>query len=201
MSQSLAKTDLTGQSMPKEQKTLLIFGDSLSAAYGIAPNEGWVYLLEQRLVKKDYIYQVINASISGDTTSGGLSRLSKTLQQHKPEIVVLELGANDGLRGLNLKTMRQNLATMIEKSQQAKAKVLLLGMKIPANYGKTYTDSFHQIYLDLAAFYKIPMVPFFLEGVALNTALIQDDGLHPNAKAQERLLENVWETLKKLLEK
>jgi len=195
------KIDLLAQPVMEKQQTLLIVGDSLSAAYGIAPDKGWVRLLEQRLAKKSYAYQVVNTSISGDTTSGGVYRLSNAVKQHNPQIVVLELGANDGLRALSLKKMRQNLAMMIEKSQHAGAKVLLLGMRIPPNYGKAYTDNFHQIYHDLAAEYDIPLVPFFLDKVALNPALIQVDGLHPNAKAQGQLLENVWEELEKLLEK
>jgi acyl-CoA thioesterase I len=205
------EAELLNQSSPLQQnekskpspienhKILLIVGDSLSAAYGMTADKGWVSLLEQRLVEKKYAYQVVNASISGDTTSGGVNRLSNAVKQHNPQIVVLELGANDGLRALSLKKMRQNLAMMIEKSQQVGAKVLLLGMRIPPNYGKDYADGFHQIYHDLAAEYDIPLVPFFLDGVALNSALIQADGLHPNAKAQGRLLDNVWGELEKLL--
>jgi acyl-CoA thioesterase-1 len=179
--------------------TLLVVGDSLSAAYGIAPKEGWVHLLEQRLQNKEYKYKVINASISGDTTSGGRTRLAKALQQYQPAIVILELGANDGLRGLNLKAMQDNLAAMIKQSQQIGAKVLLLGMRIPPNYGKTYTARFHQTYYDLAATYHTSLVPFFMEGVAGDRALVQNDGLHPTAAAQGRLLENVWSVLEKIL--
>ncbi len=188
------KEKIDTQPAPLEKSalpTLLVVGDSLSAAYGIAPEAGWVHLLAQRLQE----YQVVNASISGETTSGGRNRLTKALQQYQPAIVILELGANDGLRGLNLKTMQTNLATMIEESQQSGAKVLLLGMRIPPNYGKTYTAQFHQTYYDLAATYDIPLVPFFLEGVGGNRALMQNDGLHPTAAAQERLLENVWSVL------
>ncbi|MEN8216998.1 MAG: arylesterase [Pseudomonadota bacterium] len=178
-------------------RRLLVIGDSLSAAYGIAPQEGWVHLLEQRLHETGSKYQIINSSISGDTTSGGHNRLAKILQQYQPSIVILELGANDGLRGLSLKAMRANLAAMIKQSQQAGARVLLLGMRIPPNYGKTYTARFHQIYYDLAATYDIALVPFFLEGVAGNRTLMQDDGIHPTAAAQERLLDNVWSVLTK----
>jgi acyl-CoA thioesterase-1 len=183
----------------QEGKTLLVLGDSLSAAYGMAPKQGWVQLLTQRLQNKGYNYQVLNASISGDTTSGGRSRLSQVLQQVKPAIVILELGANDGLRGLSLKEMQKNLADLIVKSQQAGAKVLLLGMRIPPNYGKAYTEHFQQIYLDLATQYGVPLVPFFLEGVADKRALLQEDNLHPTAEAQEKILENVWKKMEEML--
>jgi len=202
-SQTLSKEEID---VPKNDtpnqlsvKTLLVIGDSLSAAYGIAPQEGWVHLLEQRLHETGSKYQIINSSISGDTTSSGHNRLPKILQQYLPTIVILELGANDGLRGLSLKAMRTNLAAMIKQSQQAGARVLLLGMRIPPNYGKTYTARFHQIYYDLAATYDIALVPFFMEGVAGNRTLMQDDGIHPTAAAQERLLDNVWGVLKEIL--
>jgi len=192
------KTDTPNQ-LSVNNRTLLVIGDSLSAAYGIAPQEGWVHLLEQRLHETGAKYQIINTSISGDTTSSGHNRLPKILQQYQPTIVVLGLGANDGLRGLSLKAMRANLAAMIKQSQQAGATILLLGMRIPPNYGKTYTAQFHQIYYDLAATYDIALVPFFLEGVAGNRAFMQDDGIHPTAAAQERLLDNVWGVLKGML--
>lgn len=182
-----------------EGKTLIILGDSLSAAYGMAPKQGWVHLLAQRLHNQGYNYQVLNASISGDTTSGGRSRLSQVLQQVKPAIVILELGANDGLRGLSLKEMQKNLADMIVKSQQAGATVLLLGMRIPPNYGKVYTEHFQQIYLDLATQYGVSLVPFFLEGVADKRALLQEDNLHPTVEAQGKILENVWKKIEELL--
>lgn len=178
--------------------TLLVFGDSLSAAYGIPVQQGWVSLLAQKLEQRSI--QVINASISGETTSGGLTRIATTLAQHKPGIVVLELGANDGLRGLPVKQMEQNLAAIIRISQEAGAKVLLLGMKIPPNYGPQYTRDFSNTYAALARQFKTGLVPFFLEGVAGNPALIQQDGLHPTAEAQPKLLENVWQRLEKLLQ-
>ena len=178
---------------------LLVIGDSLSAAHGIQPEQGWVHLLGQRIATQGY--RVINASISGDTTSNGLRRLRKALQRYRPEIVVIELGANDGLRGLSLKAMENNLGSMITAAQEIGAKVLLLGMRIPPNYGKAYTQGFHQIYHDLAARYQISLVPFFLEGVALNRALMQNDGLHPKAVAQPQILENVWVELGGMLEK
>lgn len=177
--------------------TLLVFGDSLSAAYGIPVQQGWVNLLAQKLEQRSI--QVVNASISGETTSGGLTRITSTLAQHKPKIVVLELGANDGLRGLPVKQMEQNLAAIIRASQQAGAKVLLLGMKIPPNYGPQYTRDFSNTYATLARQFKTGLVPFFLEGVAGNPALIQQDGLHPTAEAQPKLLENIWSALSKML--
>lgn len=177
--------------------TLLVFGDSLSAAYGIPVQQGWVSLLAQKLEQRSI--QVVNASISGETTSGGLTRIETTLAQHKPGILVLELGANDGLRGLPVKQMEQNLAAIIRASQQAGAKVLLLGMKIPPNYGPQYTRDFSNTYTALARQFKTGLVPFFLEGVAGNPALIQQDGLHPTAEAQPKLLENIWSALSKLL--
>jgi acyl-CoA thioesterase-1 len=178
--------------------TLLVFGDSLSAAYGIPVQQGWVNLLAQKLEQRNI--QVVNASISGETTSGGLTRIETTLVQHKPKIVVVELGANDGLRGLPVKQMEQNLAAIIRASQQAGAKVLLLGMKIPPNYGPQYTRDFSNAYAALARQFKTGLVPFFLEGVAGNPALIQQDGLHPTAEAQPKLLENIRLALESLLQ-
>jgi acyl-CoA thioesterase-1 len=175
--------------------TILVFGDSLSAAYGIAREQGWVTLLQQRLKNKDLPYQVANASISGETTSGGLSRMQSALNQYKPDIVLLELGANDGLRGLPVADMQRNLAAMIKASQAAKAKVVLIGIMIPPNYGPRYTREFAESYHMLAQRYHLPLVDFLLDGVAGNRELTQDDGLHPNASAQPRLLDNVWEVL------
>jgi len=183
------------------EPTLLVVGDSLSAAYGIAPQQGWVPLLAQRLKKQGYDYQVANASISGDTTDNGRRRLAQALRRHDPQIVILELGANDGLRGLSLKAMQANLAAMIEQSQQHKAQVILLGMRIPPNYGKSYTQGFEQVYQDLAQKYAIHLVPFFLEGVAGHSELTQADGLHPTAEAQPQLVDTVWAQLEPLLKK
>jgi acyl-CoA thioesterase-1 len=177
---------------------LMVFGDSLSAAYKLLPTEGWVHLLDQRLKAQKRDYQVVNASISGETTSGGALRLPALLQQYSPKIVIIELGANDGLRGLSLQHLRTHLTTMIEKSKQAGAKVLLLGMRIPPNYGKTYSEDFHQIYHDVATQFQIPWVPFFLEKVADQPTLLQEDRLHPTAEAQKQLLENVWAQLSTL---
>ncbi len=179
--------------------TIVVFGDSLSAAYGIAQHEGWVALLQQRITQKKYNYQVINASISGETTSGGLSRFADMLAIHEPNIVLIELGANDGLRGLSAKDMHSNLDAMIQQAQAKKAKVMLLGMKIPPNYGLKYSRQFSDNYQHLAKKYNIKLVPFFLDGVAGKPDIIQSDGLHPTSLAQPKILDNVWPTLAKML--
>ncbi|WP_020168116.1 MULTISPECIES: arylesterase [Methylotenera] len=180
-------------------QTIVVFGDSLSAAYGIQQNEGWVTLLQNKLKQENFDYKVVNTSISGETTSGGLGRFKAMLATHKPNIVVIELGANDGLRGLSVKEMHSNLNNMINQAKVAKAEVMLLGMRIPPNYGIQYTQQFSDTYADLAQKYGLNLVPFFLDGVAGNPSLVQDDGLHPKAVAQTKLLENVWPQLKKLL--
>lgn len=180
---------------------ILVYGDSLSAAYGIPQQHGWVALLQEKLHAEGLDYDIINASISGETSSGGLTRFARTLQQTKPVIVILELGANDGLRGLPVKDMHKNLESMIEQSKQAGAKVLLIGMKIPPNYGPRYTDEFRQTYIDLARRHKIPLVPFMLDNVAAMPELIQQDGLHPNTSGQPIILENIWQQLRLLLKK
>ena len=181
----------------KTEQTILIMGDSLSAAYGIPAEKGWVQLLVQYLEAQRYETNVVNASISGETTQGGLTRFPNLLEKHHPTIVVLELGANDGLRGQSLKQMQKNLAEMIEKSQQISVKVLLLGMKLPPNYG-IYAERFQQIYHDLAKQYKLRLVPFFLADVVAEPDLMQADGLHPTAKAQSKLFATVWAQLKHL---
>ncbi|HEY3327868.1 MAG TPA: arylesterase [Novimethylophilus sp.] len=180
-------------------QTVLVFGDSLSAAYGIQRESGWVSLLEKKLAQEKPGYRVVNASVSGETSSGGLRRIGQALAEHKPSIVILELGANDGLRGLPAGEMQQNLAEIIRQSRNAKARVLLVGMKIPPNYGLDYTRTFGETYSTLAKKLKTPLVPFLLADVAGNPALTQSDGLHPVAAAQQRLLENVWPFLKPLL--
>lgn len=182
-------------------QNIVIFGDSLSAAYGIQSNKGWVALLESKLKQQNSEYKVINASISGETTRGGLTRFDQMLKTHQPEIVVIELGANDGLRGLSLNEMQSNLNNMIAKAKAKNAIVMLLGIKIPPNYGIQYTQKFSAIYATLAQKYDLNLVPFFLDGVAGNRKLIQDDGLHPNAVAQAKLLENIWPKLEELLKK
>ncbi len=180
---------------------ILVLGDSLSAAYGISQDESWVGLLQKRLTQKHYSYKVVNASITGETTSGGLSRLDHALATHIPDIVILELGANDGLRGLPITQMQHNLSAIIVRIKKANARVLLVGMQIPTNYGFNYTQKFHNSYKSLAKDYKLELVPFLLEGVATKRALLQSDGLHPRAEAQPVLLDNVWPYLKKLITK
>ena len=180
-------------------RTILVFGDSLSAVHGIRSEEGWVALLTQRLHSQGYGYQIVNASVSGETTSGGLARLPGALQGHHPQLVLLELGANDGLRGLPLRTTRENLVQMVRVSQASGAHVLLAGMRLPPNLGPRYTDEFARMFPELANQYHLPLVPFLLDKVALNPALVQDDGLHPNARAQPLILDTVWPYLKPLL--
>lgn len=179
--------------------TLLVYGDSLSAAYGIAQKEGWVTLLEQRLRRKHFDYTVANASISGETSSGGASRIAATLAQHRPRIVILALGSNDGLRGLPVAQMRDNLAAIIRTAQKAGSRVLLVGMKMPPNYGPRYTREFEQAFAVLAKQYKTAFVPFLLEGVAGKRDNFLDDNLHPTARVQPLILENVWAGLAPLL--
>lgn len=178
---------------------ILVLGDSLSAGYGIALEEGWVSLLQERIQKHHFAYEVVNASVSGETSGGGLARLPALLAEHQPVIVILELGGNDGLRGHPINVMRQNLEKIIAASQAANAQVLLLGMHIPPNYGARYTRTFHQAYIDLAKKYQLSFVPFFLDQVANNAALMQSDGIHPTAEAQGIMLDHVWPTLKPLL--
>ncbi|MDG4562799.1 MAG: arylesterase [Candidatus Competibacter sp.] len=190
---------LFGSAAHAESPVILVLGDSLSAGYGIPVEKGWVSLLQRRLVERGFPYRVVNASISGDTTSGGLSRLPAALELHRPAIVVLELGANDGLRGQPPMAMSRNLSQMIERSQQAGARVLLAEMRIPPNYGPLYAQKFQATFEELAQHYAIPLIPFLLDGVAGNPALIQDDGLHPRAEAQPRILDNVWAVLEPAL--
>ncbi|MBX9916074.1 MAG: arylesterase [Nitrosomonas sp.] len=176
-------------------KTVLVFGDSLSANYGIAREAGWVALLTQRLQSEFADYQIINASISGETTLGGRNRIQQTLEKHHPEIIILELGANDGLRGAAIKSIYNNLAAIIEKCQQHNALVLLAGMQLPPNYGMTYTQKFQAIFPQLAENYKIKLVPFLLAGFGDKHEYFQADGIHPNEVAQKKIVENVWEVL------
>jgi acyl-CoA thioesterase-1 len=179
--------------------TILVFGDSLSAGYGLKADQGWVTLLQQRLTDEGYGQRVVNASVSGETTSGGANRLPRALAQHHPQILILELGANDGLRGLPLTAARGNLATMIQAAQKARARVLLVGVQLPPNYGPAYTSGFRDLFGELAKAHKTALVPFLMEGVALKDSLMQADGLHPNAAGQPLLLDSVWRSLKPLL--
>jgi len=180
---------------------VLVFGDSLSSAHHIAVESGWVHLLELRLKASKDPRPVVNASISGETTSGGLQRLPKILADTKPALVVLELGANDGLRGLPLTEIRENLVKMIRASQAAGAAVVLLGIELPINYGPQYRDGLRGIYRDVAAEFNLPLVPFLLDGVALNPDLMQDDGLHPKAEGEPKVLDNVWPVLEPAIAK
>ncbi|MFB9240429.1 arylesterase [Massilia antarctica] len=176
-------------------KTVLVLGDSLSAEYGLNRGAGWVALMEQKLKAEKIDATVVNASISGETTSGGRARLPALLTQHKPDIVVIELGANDGLRGLPVPAAEANMRTMIELAQKNKARVLLVGIRIPPNYGRDYTERFFGMYKSLSTQYKAPLVPFMLDGVADKPALFQADRLHPNAQAHPIILANIWPQL------
>lgn len=179
-----------------KQVTILVMGDSLSAGYGIKLEQGWVNLLQQDLHEEA---KIINASVSGETTSGGLTRLPALLKTHQPAVVILELGGNDGLRGQPLKLMQENLQTMISASQASGAKVLLVGMQIPTNYGQRYTKQFKEMYPALAEKNNLLLVPFLLEGVATKEELIQSDKIHPTAEAQPTLVNNVKPLLEKIL--
>ncbi len=179
--------------------TLLVLGDSLSAGYGINQKEGWVSLLQTRLKKKRKPYQVINASITGETTYGGLNRLEKLLYLHNPSILILELGGNDGLRGFDLDTTYKNLQKIIHLSKKKNIKILMLGVRLPPNYGEKYTLQFQSIFKTLASEENILLIPAFMLGVAENKNLMQSDGIHPNKKAQIKLLENIWPALKSML--
>jgi len=194
----LAFVSAAGAASPTP-RTIVVLGDSLSAGYGIKLQEGWVNLLAQRLADEGYGYSVINASVSGETTQGGVARLPRVLETHKPAIVIVELGGNDGLRGLPLATSRANLQRTIELASGAHARVVLVGMVIPPNYGPRYGQEFRDMYAALAKQYPVGFVPFFLDKVALEPGLMQNDGLHPNAKGQPQLLENLWPKLKPLL--
>lgn len=184
-----------------QSATLLVWGDSLSAAYGIAQESAWPTLLEHKLTQEGYRYQVVNASISGETTAGGLARLPEALSRNKPSIILIELGANDGLRSLPLPAMRANLASMIEKSQAAGARVVLIGMRMPPNFGPVFDEKFRSIYTELAKKYNTGLVPFMMEGFAQKADLFQGDGIHPLAPAQPMILNNIWPALKPLLGK
>lgn len=180
--------------------TILVIGDSLSAAYQMAPHTGWVSLLENKL-KNDFTeVKVINSSIVGDTSGGGLQRLPKQLAKYRPDIVIIELGGNDGLRGLPTSSIKANLRKMIELCIEHQAKVLMVGMRIPPNYGATYADQFAKNYVELSTEYSLPLVPFLLDNVALNPNLMLEDRIHPTANAQPILLNNVWPHLEPLLD-
>jgi acyl-CoA thioesterase-1 len=186
-------------SQPLMAKSIVVLGDSISAGYGIEVTQGWVALMQKKINDSHKDFTIHNASISGDTSSGGLARVDALLTLYKPNVFILELGANDGLRGLSPVLMKDNLTQIIHRAQQANAKILLLGMKIPPNYGKRYIEMFYNVYPQLAQEMNIPVIPFLLEDIALNTGLMQPDGLHPNAKAQAIITEKIWQQLLPLL--
>lgn len=179
--------------------TILVFGDSLSSGYGLPQGAGWVDLLQQRLAREKYDYKVINASLTGETTVSGKKRLGGALTRHQPEIVILELGGNDGLRGAGIDAIRANLTAMIAACRQREARVLLVGMQLPPNYGSVYVEKFRTLYSAVARSQRVPLVPSLLEGFATDRGAFQPDGIHPNAAAQPRMLDNVWKQLHPLL--
>jgi acyl-CoA thioesterase-1 len=181
------------------EKSILVFGDSLSAAYGIAQSRGWVALLGERLKRERADYSVANASISGETSAGGLARIDAALARHQPTVLILELGANDGLRGLPLGQMKANLGTMIEHAKRGGARVLLIGMKLPPNYGPDYTQAFEGAFAEVAKRYRVALLPFMLEGFAEQPEYFQADRIHPNEKAQPLIVERVLPVLRPLL--
>jgi acyl-CoA thioesterase-1 len=196
---SLALTVLCLPAARGAGQTIVVVGDSLSSGYGIAAGQSWVAMLEDRLQTEGYGYQVVNASIAGDTSAGGLSRLPRLLELHQPEIVVIELGGNDGLRGQPVATLRTNLTKMIELARAGGADVLLAGMQIPPNYGPAYTQALAAVYPELAKQFGAALIEFLLAGVALNSELKPPDGIHPNAAGQERVFATVWRVLGPLL--
>ncbi len=183
-----------------EVPTVLVFGDSLSAGFGIDVDQSWTTLLQSRLQGQGYEHRVVNASISGETTEGGASRIHSTIERFEPAVVILELGGNDGLRGFPPERMRGNLRIIIQTSKAGGAAVVLLGIRIPTNYGARYTQAFEKVYRELATELEVPWIEFFMDGVAMNTDLLQDDGIHPNARAQPILLDNAWPIIQQALE-
>lgn len=181
--------------------TLLILGDSISSAYGIAPREGWATLLEERLKRKRFDYSVVNASISGETTSGGATRIGEAIDRTNPDIVIIALGGNDGLRGLPAAQMKANLSRMVEAAKGRGARVLLVGVRVPPNYGARYGGEFEAAFLEVAARQRVPLVPYILEGIGERRELMQEDNIHPTAAAQPRILDNIWPKLEPLLKK
>ena len=175
-----------------EAPTVLVFGDSLSAGYGIEVDQSWATLLQARLKEQGYEHRVVNASISGDTTEGGAARIAQAIESFSPALIILELGGNDGLRGIPPNRMRDNLRTIIQTSTESGAAVVLLGIRIPPNYGQRYIEEFDAVFRQLATELEVPWIEFFMEGVALNEEFMQSDGIHPNAIAQPLLLDNAW---------
>ena len=197
----LAFLGLSSTAAAAGKPVILVLGDSLSAGYGIPVDQGWVARLQQRLDAEGYGYTVVNASVSGETTVGALERLPRALARHKPALVVIELGGNDGLRGLPVAELRANLEALVSVSREAGAGVLLAAVRMPPNYGPQYTEKFYAVYEGVAQDLRVPWVPFFLEGIALREDLFQDDGIHPDLEAQPILLDNVWPVLKPLLKR
>ena len=191
---------LFGAAAAAEPPAVLVFGDSLSSGHGIDVDRSWVALLQERLEKLGYEHRVVNASISGETTEGGVARIDATLERFDPALVILELGGNDGLRGLPPERMKSNLQTIIEKTRATGAGVVLLGIRIPPNYGPRYTRAFENVYRELAGELGVPWIEFFMDGVALNEELMQDDRIHPNEKAQGVLLDNAWPAIRQALD-
>ncbi len=181
------------------EPTVLVFGDSLSAGFGIDVDQSWTHLLQSRLRDQGYEHRVVNASISGETTEGGAARIGNALDNFQPELVILELGGNDGLRAFPPPRIKHNLQMIIESTEQSGASVVLLGIRIPGNYGRRYTEAFEGVYRDLASELGVPWIEFFMEGIALNEELMQDDGIHPNAEAQPILLDNAWPIIEQAL--
>ena len=181
--------------LPASAATILVYGDSLSAGYGLARGADWPALLQQRLIERKADYKVANASVSGETTLGGLNRIEQTLREHRPVLTIIALGANDGLRGASIETMRANLERIIQAARRAHSRVLLVGMQIPPNYGPQYTEKFRRSFGEIARAQRVPLVPFLLEGFAEKRELFQADQLHPTAAAQPLILESVWKVL------
>lgn len=198
---TLLAFNLTVFAADKKPASILVLGDSLSGAYGINTEEGWVALLQQKISKHGFEYKVINASVSGDTTRTGLSRIDSALQQHKPAIVIVALGGNDGLRGLAFSEIESSLANIIERCQQYNTSVLLAGVRLPPNYGPAYNEKFAALYRRLSERYDVTLVPRMLDQVAENPELMQEDGIHPKAEAQAQIMQNVWVGLEQMLEK
>lgn len=181
--------------------TLMVYGDSLSAAYGIEESEGWVELLSQKLANENFPYKVVNGSVSGETTTGGLSRMPAMLNTYQPDLIILELGGNDGLRGIPLRNIRENLVAMVSLAQKSGAEVILAGIQIPPNYGSRYTEPFFAQFADIAVALNLPLVPFLIDGIPQQPQLMQNDGIHPKAEAQGMILDNVWPVLARRLKK
>ncbi|MFP6809930.1 MAG: arylesterase [Pseudohongiellaceae bacterium] len=198
---SLLAVCASAQGAADDDYVLMVFGDSLSAAYGIDEKDGWVALLDNKLRNDNWPYRVVNGSVSGETTTGGLARLPAMLDSHQPDLVILELGGNDGLRGLPLGILKSNMLIMIALIEEQGAEVLLTGIQIPPNYGPRYTVPFYQLYGQLAAEKTLALVPFLIEGIPQRPELMQNDGIHPRAEAQYMILDNVWVVLEAMLQK